>query len=181
VAVSLDGSPNKSLRYVPLAAGIAAVDTVREAGVPRAELKWPNDILAGGRKLGGILCEVPDMSRRPIHVVVGLGLNTGPAEFPEELEQTAASFANFSDIEPNLEITAASWVARFEKQMVRLNDGDLKEIIAAWRRRAEPFGRRVRTDNITGTTVDLDGEGQLLIRLDNGDIKAISGGIVEGI
>ncbi|RZS90234.1 BirA family biotin operon repressor/biotin-[acetyl-CoA-carboxylase] ligase [Motilibacter rhizosphaerae] len=57
--------------WLPLLAGVAAVDAVAAVGV-RAELKWPNDVRVGDRKLGGLLAEVV----QPDGVVLGIGLNT---------------------------------------------------------------------------------------------------------
>src|SRR5690606_8031306 len=65
------GVPTDAWGWLPLAAGVAIVDTVRPLGVD-AGLKWPNDVLAGGGKLAGILAEVAAEQRA---VVVGIGLN----------------------------------------------------------------------------------------------------------
>lgn len=58
--------------------------------LPAARLKWPNDVLAGGRKLAGILCEARWVGSSP-EVVVGFGVNVGRSQFPPELAETATS------------------------------------------------------------------------------------------
>ncbi len=78
---------------IPLAAGLAASDAVREAGCVETLLKWPNDILHGGRKLGGILCEGRSGGASGDFAVAGVGLNVGHdlRDFPESLRTTSTS------------------------------------------------------------------------------------------
>ncbi|MCX6574641.1 MAG: biotin--[acetyl-CoA-carboxylase] ligase, partial [Candidatus Aminicenantes bacterium] len=78
---------------IPLAAGLAAADAVREAGGIETSLKWPNDILHDGKKLGGILSEAVSGATGGDFVVVGIGLNAGhgPDDFPEELRASSTS------------------------------------------------------------------------------------------
>src|SRR5579859_2613004 len=65
-----DGVPAALLGWLPLLAGVAATAAVRIVTAVDATLKWPNDVMAGGAKLGGILAE-----RAPGAVVVGIGIN----------------------------------------------------------------------------------------------------------
>jgi BirA family biotin operon repressor/biotin-[acetyl-CoA-carboxylase] ligase len=58
-----------------LAAGVAVMDALRAAGADNAELKWPNDVVANGRKLAGILVDVRGEAGGPMHAVVGVGVN----------------------------------------------------------------------------------------------------------
>jgi len=64
-----------ALAGLSLVAGIAVVRALRDAGVEDAALKWPNDIVANGRKLGGILVELGGDALGPCHAIVGIGLN----------------------------------------------------------------------------------------------------------
>ena len=70
--------PLEEIGAVSLAVGVAVANTLAAAGVPGVTLKWPNDVLAGGRKLCGILIELPGAAARP-EVVVGIGVNMGSA------------------------------------------------------------------------------------------------------
>jgi BirA family biotin operon repressor/biotin-[acetyl-CoA-carboxylase] ligase len=67
--------PPAELSSLSLAVGIAAVRALRVCGVDDVRLKWPNDLLAGERKLGGILCELRVEAAGPAYVVIGIGLN----------------------------------------------------------------------------------------------------------
>jgi BirA family biotin operon repressor/biotin-[acetyl-CoA-carboxylase] ligase len=64
-----------ALAGLSLVAGVAVVRALRDAGVEGAALKWPNDIVANGRKLGGILVELGGDALGPCHAIVGIGLN----------------------------------------------------------------------------------------------------------
>jgi BirA family biotin operon repressor/biotin-[acetyl-CoA-carboxylase] ligase len=78
---------------IPLAAGLAASDSVHEAAGFEPRLKWPNDVLYEGKKLGGILSEAVSGTAGGDFAVVGVGLNVGhgPSDFPEELRGAATS------------------------------------------------------------------------------------------
>ena len=84
--------PSAPASLIPLAAGVAVVEALRERGVS-AELKWPNDVLARDRKLAGILTEASSSSSGLDWVVLGLGVNlvTPPESLPEDLRATTAS------------------------------------------------------------------------------------------
>ncbi|MEO6708530.1 MAG: biotin--[acetyl-CoA-carboxylase] ligase, partial [Planctomycetota bacterium] len=70
---------------VTMGAGLAVLATLRELGLARAELKWPNDLQVGGSKLCGILAETRGLDPAAPHCVVGIGINVGQREFPPEL------------------------------------------------------------------------------------------------
>jgi BirA family transcriptional regulator, biotin operon repressor / biotin---[acetyl-CoA-carboxylase] ligase len=78
---------------LPLAAGLAASDAVRESAGFEPRLKWPNDIVHDGKKLGGILSEGVSAGTGAGFAVVGIGLNAGhgPEDFPEELRTSSTS------------------------------------------------------------------------------------------
>jgi BirA family biotin operon repressor/biotin-[acetyl-CoA-carboxylase] ligase len=180
LAVAVDPGPDSALTAVPLAAGVAAVDAVAQAGLEPPLLKWPNDLLVNDRKVGGILCEVADPRARPGIVVVGLGLNLGPMAFPDELG-FAASLAEAGSALAR-EPLAAAWVGRLEGWIGRIDEPQGRSpLIEAWRRRAEPFGRQVRVGDMEGETVDLDSSGRLLIRRADRMVVAVAGGIVENV
>lgn len=64
-----------ALAGLSLAAGVAAAMALEDAGVGDVSLKWPNDLLWRGRKLGGILLEMAGEASGPCHVVIGVGIN----------------------------------------------------------------------------------------------------------
>jgi BirA family biotin operon repressor/biotin-[acetyl-CoA-carboxylase] ligase len=81
------------LSLLPLAAGLAARDAVESSHGADALLRWPNDIMLGERKLGGVLCESTFLGDRPDHAILGVGLNVNhlPGDFPPSLRDSAVS------------------------------------------------------------------------------------------
>lgn len=88
--------PPEEVATLPLVVGLVVADVVERflrdlGGDGRGDdvrIKWPNDVLAGGRKICGILCE-----RKGDRVIVGIGLNVNQMQFPAELEGRATSLA----------------------------------------------------------------------------------------
>src|SRR5205823_5282828 len=78
-----------------LAAGTAMAEACRRVATLDVRCKWPNDLVVGDRKLGGILCEAAVQGGRTLHVAVGIGVNVRqrPSDFPRELRRTATSLA----------------------------------------------------------------------------------------
>ncbi len=175
----------RSLPFLPLAAGVAAAEALEQIAGVAPRLKWPNDVNLAGRKLAGILCEAPDLTRRPVIVVVGLGMNIGSRLFPEDLSEIATSLAQI-DVSPSSELPApallaAHWVASFEHWIDRVRRDDHLAVVRAWRSRAEPFGRRVRINDIEGTTIELADNGHIVIERPSGERVAVAGGVIEFI
>lgn len=85
--------PPERLGLVALAAGVAAAGAVEGVAGLAPALKWPNDVLLGGRKAGGVLVEGQLAPRGPAAVVVGVGLNVNQTSFPAALAGRATSLA----------------------------------------------------------------------------------------
>jgi len=85
--------PNISL--LPLMAGLAVNEAIFSTLDIRTKLKWPNDIIWGKEKLGGILCESAFLGNRVNFVILGIGLNVdhGKDDFPDEIRHQATSLA----------------------------------------------------------------------------------------
>lgn len=80
------GTAQGALQMVTLAAGLAAQEAVERVSGVRCRIKWPNDLMADGRKCGGILCQTAEQA-----VIVGIGINVNHTEFPPELAHIATS------------------------------------------------------------------------------------------
>ncbi len=81
------GAEAQEVATLPLAVGLAVAEALRPAAGPLS-LKWPNDVLAGGRKIAGILCE-----RRGDSIIAGIGVNVKETRFPPEIAARATSLA----------------------------------------------------------------------------------------
>jgi len=74
LALRLDGA-TQPIEALSLSTGLALLKTLHEAGLPHAGLKWPNDVLLGGRKIAGILLELSGDPSALCHMVIGIGIN----------------------------------------------------------------------------------------------------------
>lgn len=178
VGISAAGVPAAGWGWVPLLTGVAVVDAVRATTGVDANLKWPNDILVGEGKLGGILAEVaaPD----PV-IVVGLGLNVTlkPDEAPDPRATSLLMLgSSMLDRSALLGAVLAELSARIDRW--RSAGGPDATLVADYRRRSVTLGNRVRATlpgdrEIVGTATDLDELGQL--HIDTGSqIVAVSAG-----
>lgn len=158
------------------AAALAVYDVVRALVGVRCTLKWPNDALVDGAKVCGILCEL-DEAARGWAAVVGIGLNVNAAPGLQTASCLAAAVGRPLQREPLL----VELLAALDGYLSRATSSPA-EIIQLWRERLATLGTRVvvRTPGavIEGLAVDVDAEGALLVRRDDGAIEAIRAGDV---
>ena len=161
-----------------LAIGIGACDAVRTFGAP-AVLKWPNDLLADGRKLAGVLVEAQSQGNRLESVVVGIGINIDGA-LPAEL--AAITLAEAAGTTIDREAFLACLLARLERWIDRYAAGGLAAIIPAWHERmAVGLAARATVDGngVTGLVAGLDEDGALLLCDGEGNMHRVRSGDVE--
>jgi BirA family biotin operon repressor/biotin-[acetyl-CoA-carboxylase] ligase len=177
--------PPESVGVLPLAAGVAVAEAAAEWGVP-AQLKWPNDLLARGRKLGGILVEASAGGQGLETVVVGVGLNLGldPAEAPPALRQAVTSVRIEAGHDPGVPAAAAAVLDRLAVWYDALARDGPPTALAAWRARSVPWwGRAVEARSgdavLRGVARGLDGRGALILDLADGSQRAVLSGEVR--
>jgi BirA family transcriptional regulator, biotin operon repressor / biotin---[acetyl-CoA-carboxylase] ligase len=178
--------PTARRGWLPLLAGVAVAAAVRSvAGVP-AELKWPNDVLVGPAKLGGILAEAAADA-----VVVGIGLNVSaePAELPPPGPGAlpATSLRVLGAAGQHRETLLAEILAGFEHryQAWRQAGGDPERsgLRAEYTRLCATIGRLVRVERpggqpLSGSAAGVDPDGRLLVRVSSGTELAVAAGDV---
>lgn len=153
-----------ALPLLSLVTGVAVVEAVRAVGGVDAVLKWPNDVMVGDRKLGGILVE-----RADDRVVVGVGVNvsTRRDELPVETATSLALEGGRPDREPLAKEVLRAFARRYTA--FRDSGGESSSILPAYRAVCETIGRTVMVelpggDVVTGTAVDVDDAGMLVVR-----------------
>jgi len=177
--------PTARLGTLSMVAGLALVRAVRAAtGVP-VVLKWPNDLLAGagGGKCAGVLAEVGPRTA----VVLGVGLNVTPSPVPVPLGPGALPATSLADhgarTTDRAEIASAllAELDRAERAW-RGARGDLGALLDDYRAACATLGRRVRVEltgqELTGTAVDIDPLGSLVVAGDDGTRHSVSAGDV---
>jgi BirA family transcriptional regulator, biotin operon repressor / biotin---[acetyl-CoA-carboxylase] ligase len=172
--------PPMELPQITLTTAVAVVRAVRRVTGVAPGIKWPNDLLVNGKKLGGILTEMETESDRIRHVVVGLGLNVNNPEFPPELAATATSLTltaggTFSRV--NL---LKAWLEEFEELYGRFLNQGFPEILEEWKGYAVTLGRAVTVRQgpreISGQAMDVAPDGALLLRTNTGEMVRVTSG-----
>ena len=171
---------------ITLAAALAVRDALEEACGLGADIKWPNDLLTGGRKLCGILAETAEGARGRA-VILGVGVNLRHGSFPPEISDTATSVEEQTgrapDAERLLEALTRSLTRYYE---VLHTHGGAEEILRDWQRHSSyAHGRRVRValaaETFEGTTRGLDPDGALRVETDDGTIRIVRAGDVTAV
>lgn len=180
-SLKITGHIAKRLPLIPLAAGVAALETLTTLEIDNVQLKWPNDLLRNRKKVGGILCQTPGIENDEAVAVVGLGLNFSNHHFPPELSNIATGIAEMRKVHHGREHFCANWISRLLFWTHQLEQNAQAQLIAQWKHYGEPFGRKVKVGQIIGETIDLNDDGRLLVQTQDGEICSIPGGIVENI
>ena len=173
-----------------LATASAVAEAVAEAvGDPdgsAVEIKWPNDVLLGGRKTSGILLELGAEATRVSFLVLGIGvnLNVDPAHFPAEFRSLATSLAHHRG-EP---IDRAHFTRRLYGWLERTLDlcaaGGFEAVRPRFERRFRMAGRAVRVRDaqgaeLAGVARGIDEDGALLVETRSGEVARVIAGDVS--
>lgn len=166
--------PAEQWPLVGFAAGVGAARAVEEIAPVRVGLKWPNDLMIGEQKLGGVLIE----ARGPA-VIAGIGINANiPLDhFPSDLRASATSLLALLAHPLDLAGLARAVLEQFEGvyDLLALNAED---VLADWRERDLTRGRQVRLSGhgaLEGVAEDVDRTGALLVRTGAGIRRIVAG------
>jgi BirA family transcriptional regulator, biotin operon repressor / biotin---[acetyl-CoA-carboxylase] ligase len=170
------------LPLIPLAAGLAAAEAINAAASLTVDLRWPNDLLIGPRKTGGILVEAHSEGSSVSYAVVGIGLNVHQRSFAPDLSTPASSL----DLEAGRRISRQALLVALlkslERETLALADERAAQLVPA---RIEQVSTWVRDKNVEvhgpqackGVTAGMDEHGFLLVRTDAGIVTVQTGGI----
>jgi BirA family biotin operon repressor/biotin-[acetyl-CoA-carboxylase] ligase len=164
-------------------AGLACAEAL-DAFLPSpTALKWPNDLYTNGKKLGGLLLEMSAApSGRCEFVIVGVGVNVGTREFPEEIREVATSLAlaNPGAKVPDLESLRDALIGSLRAHAARFVRDGVAPALAAWRARSFTIGKRVEVQQpsgpIRGLAVGIDDQGALLVETSPGVVVPVIAG-----
>ncbi len=171
------------LAPISLVAGIAVAEAVRRFSVP-AQLKWPNDIVVGEKKIGGILTESVSMRGERPAVVVGIGVNIVAAPSRAVVDQpTTAMFDERSDevsARLLLDVISACLVSPLADFMMGGVSAIRDQWLALWRDRGQRSRvTRARGDVFWGIADGLRADGALVIKADSGERLSVVAGDVD--
>jgi BirA family biotin operon repressor/biotin-[acetyl-CoA-carboxylase] ligase len=155
-----------------LALGVATVDAIAQAAGIKCDLRWPNDLMLGGRKVAGILVQLVNSA-----AIAGIGINVNHTSFPEGLDAT--SLRLHSNRAHSREAILEALLAAVDEVVLEDSETILRLFAHA---SSYVAGRRVTVDQpggvVAGTTAGLDPAGYLIVRKDDGtDTLILAGGV----
>lgn len=172
--------PTRHVELLTLAAGVGVVEGIAATTGFRAELKWPNDVMVGSRKLAGVLAEGRGIGTTTAAVIVGVGLNIATAAYPPDVAARAIALETELGRPVDRYELFASVLERLAACFSLLEQGRSGDILQAWRA-ASPSatGTRVAWSeggaDREGTTAGIDDSGALLVRTREGTERIVGG------
>ena len=144
------------LSWIPLIAALAVSRTVQTVTGLKPSVKWPNDILLGNRKLGGILCESSGVGTARASVIVGIGLNVNlrEGEFPDELHSIATSLVIEARQPFDRAALLATLLLELETRCESFLAGNHGDILKEYMLRCSTVGQRIRVELAHGEQMD---------------------------
>ncbi|WIG54529.1 MAG: Biotin operon repressor / Biotin--protein ligase [Rhodanobacteraceae bacterium] len=167
-----------ALSGLSLAVGIAVADALEDCGARGIGLKWPNDLVHGDAKLGGILIELGGEFMGPCHAVVGVGINLrAPPAMRRALDRPCTDLRDVCGGKaPSRNALASALVARLVEALDLFDDSGFAAFADAWNARDALNGRAIRVDGargvFEGTAAGVDARGALRVRR-NGGVESL--------
>jgi BirA family biotin operon repressor/biotin-[acetyl-CoA-carboxylase] ligase len=171
---------------ITFAAALAARDALRESCALDADIKWPNDLLAGERKLCGILAETVE-TRTGRACVLGIGINLTRDAYPPDIRAHATSVEQETGAAHDRETILAALVRALARRYEQLHaHAGTAAIVSDWAAASSyASGRRVRVtladETFDGTTRGLEPDGALRVETGAGGIRIVRAGDVTAL
>jgi BirA family biotin operon repressor/biotin-[acetyl-CoA-carboxylase] ligase len=157
----------------PLLAGLALTDALAALSGVACRLKWPNDVVAGGGKLAGILTEVEPGGG----IILGLGVNLTVPDFPPDVP--GVSLDRLAGVPYGWDAVLAAFLPELGRRLRQAEEGGIASLRRDWSERAAGLGGPVRaevgTRTVEGTALGIDGDGALLVATDRGRVRLVAG------
>jgi BirA family biotin operon repressor/biotin-[acetyl-CoA-carboxylase] ligase len=167
-----------------VAAATALVRAIEATTSVRPEIKWPNDLLVGGRKIAGVLTELSAELDTIKHLILGIGLdvNQTNADFGSALRTIATSLRLAGGEPVSRPELATRILQELDRDYARLRAGKFEALADEWESRCTTIGQnvaiRVGDRTLRGRAESLDGDGALLVRSQHGRLERVIGGDV---
>ena len=176
--------PPRNAAILTLMSAVSCATAIKKCSSIPVTIKWPNDLMVAGKKIGGILTEIKADMDRISYAVIGIGINVNlnPMDMPAEIGSTMTSIKHHSgDVYPRTEIAVEILKETDRWYSILLNTGK-KTIADEWMLLSSGIGRTVKVtvgDTVfTGVAESIDEEGMLMLRLPDNSIKKINSGDV---
>jgi BirA family biotin operon repressor/biotin-[acetyl-CoA-carboxylase] ligase len=177
--------PELALREATLltvAAALACVSALKRKTGLNVNIKWPNDLMVGGKKIGGILTELRSGHDKINCAIVGIGINVNSRDrdFPEELRSIATSVKEGTGKYHSRSGIVAEVLNELERWYKKLIDEGRFPLLDEWKKLSSTIGKGVRVslckEVLSGFAEDIDQDGMLVLKLASGEIRRISAG-----
>jgi BirA family biotin operon repressor/biotin-[acetyl-CoA-carboxylase] ligase len=166
-------------------AGLAVAETLHELYDLTVETKWPNDVMISGRKVCGILAEMNTTGEEPNSVILGIGTNANFAveNLPEPLRENATSLKTELGKDIDIEQLFRILLEKLESAYDLFMNQGFGPILERWKKFASFLGSQVEvssgTEKWVGVASDVDNDGSLILRLEDGTTKRVFAGDVS--
>lgn len=175
--------PPSAVTQLTIASATAVARALaRQTGLT-PQIKWPNDILFGHKKVVGILTELSAELDQVRYVIMGIGVDVNLTDFPPEISEVATSLAVAAGRPFSRAEIAAAILEELETDYARVGRGDFAALAEEWEQQCITLGHRVQIhigDRVlSGRAESLDTDGALLLRSDHGHLERIVGGDVR--
>ena len=161
---------------------VAAAEALRAVTCLRPSIKWPNDVLLGGKKVAGILTEMASEPDAVDYVVVGLGMNVNTVAFPGNIGEKATSVCKETHESTSRVALLRAYLEQAENWYERFKREGFPPILERWRSLANIMDKPIRVEMINetveGRVRDIDPDGVLILMDKNGPSHRILSGDV---
>lgn len=164
---------------------VAMIKALKKALNISAQIKWPNDIIFEGKKVAGILTELSAEIERVNYVIVGIGVNANqkPADFPQEYREKATSLKSILGTDVSRVKVLQAMLEEIESTYQEYLNNSYGKIMEEWKRNSITLGKQVEVTTekgkLGGYAVDIDSDGCLIVRDEQGDFHKIIAGDVS--
>ena len=167
--------------FITSIAGAALVNTFNKFNI-QTKIKWPNDVLINSKKVAGILTEMSADMEFIEYIVLGVGINVSGLEFPNELKNIATSLKLEGYDVKKLNII---WQFVYEFELLYnlyLNE-NTSEVVNILRNNSSVIGKQINVHYMneieSAIAVDINNQGALIIKTQEGEVKELSSGEIS--
>lgn len=182
LVLQLESIPANRFPQVSLTVGLALCQAI-ESVAPRCDLaiKWPNDVFLNGRKLAGVLIEMPSTPQRQAIIGIGVNVNNSLNDAPSDVVASAISLRDALEMELDPNEVLIQCLRSLDRQLTALHDPN-HQLGDQWNAYHLLEGRQLELEvysrQVTGKCVGIDDDGALLLETEQSGVERFLGGVV---
>jgi len=170
------------LPYISLISGLSVVKSINKSTELQSATKWPNDVIIGNKKVAGILTEGVISKSNTSYSIVGIGINVNanPTTMSNKLSMEATSLSDLTHTSVSREKVLLSLIHELDQLYVSASNGIFP--VEEFRQTIDTLGKPIdvtwRNERYSGIAEDIDENGNLILRLNDGSVKTLLAGEV---